>query len=92
MPTYQYRREDGSIFEYFQGMNDEKLQKCPETGQKVVRLIGKGEESIVHGGTRSKGLDAYRKNPHLTTLSHYQKKIDRNSEKAREMRAKHFGE
>ncbi len=49
MPTYEYRREDGTIFEYRQGINDEPLKTCPETGQKVTRMISGG------GGVLYKG-------------------------------------
>lgn len=50
MPTYQYKREDGSIFEVFQGMNDAALTHCPETGQKVQRVIT-GGGGVVYKGT-----------------------------------------
>lgn len=39
MPTYQYRREDGTEFEVFQSMKDAPLQTCPDTGQQVQRVI-----------------------------------------------------
>jgi putative FmdB family regulatory protein len=39
MPTYVYRREDGTKFEYKQSITDDPLEKCPETGQDVERLI-----------------------------------------------------
>lgn len=49
MPTYEYRREDGSIFEIRQGINDKPLEKCPDTGQKVIRLISGGGGVVYKG-------------------------------------------
>lgn len=53
MPTYEYRREDGSTFEVFQNINDEPLTHCPETGQEVKRVISGG------GGVVYKGSGFY---------------------------------
>jgi predicted nucleic acid-binding Zn ribbon protein len=39
MPTYVYRREDGSTFEIEQRISEPALTEDPETGQKVVRVI-----------------------------------------------------
>ncbi len=39
MPTYVYRREDGSTFEVQQRITDDPLKIDPETGQKVERII-----------------------------------------------------
>lgn len=50
MPTYEYKREDGSMFEIFQGINDSALETCPETGQKVKRMIS-GGGGVVYKGT-----------------------------------------
>ncbi len=50
MPTYEYKREDGTIFEFFQGMNDEPLTTCPDTGQPVTRIIS-GGGGVVYKGT-----------------------------------------
>lgn len=49
MPTYEYKREDGTTFEVWQGINDEPLEKCPETGQKVRRLISGGGGVVYKG-------------------------------------------
>ncbi len=49
MPTYEYKREDGTTFEIFQGINDQPLKKCPETGQKVKRLITGGGGVVYKG-------------------------------------------
>ena len=39
MPTYVYRREDGSTFEVQQRITENALDVDPETGQKVQRVI-----------------------------------------------------
>ncbi len=49
MPTYEYKREDGTTFEIFQGINDEPLEECPETGQKVKRVISGGGGVVYKG-------------------------------------------
>jgi putative FmdB family regulatory protein len=42
MPTYVYRREDGTQFEVFQNITDAPLTEDPETGQPVRRVITGG--------------------------------------------------
>ena len=42
MPTYVYRREDGTKFEVRQSIKDDPLDKCPDTGQDVKRVISGG--------------------------------------------------
>lgn len=49
MPTYEYRREDGSTFDYFQKMSDTPLEVCPDTGQKVYRVITGGSGVVYKG-------------------------------------------
>jgi len=39
MPTYVYRREDGTTFEIQQRITEAPLEVDPETGQKVTRVI-----------------------------------------------------
>ncbi len=39
MPTYAYRREDGTTFEIQQKITEAPLDECPETGQSVERII-----------------------------------------------------
>jgi putative regulatory protein, FmdB family len=39
MPTYTYRRDDGTTFETQQKITDDPLDECPETGQSVERII-----------------------------------------------------
>ncbi|CAN5185115.1 hypothetical protein BH23BAC3_BH23BAC3_08250 [soil metagenome] len=50
MPTYEYRREDGSTFELFQSMSDDALTICPTTGQPVKRIIS-GGTGVLYKGT-----------------------------------------
>ena len=50
MPTYEYQCEQcGARFELFQNMNDDPVEKCPECGGKVQRLIGAGAGIIFKG-------------------------------------------
>ncbi len=49
MPTYEYKREDGSVFEIMQNMSDEPLTECPTTGQKVKRVITGGGGVVYKG-------------------------------------------
>lgn len=49
MPTYEYKREDGTTFEIMQRITDDALELCPTTGQKVKRLIGGGAGLIFKG-------------------------------------------
>lgn len=49
MPTYEYQREDGTTFEMLQGINEDPLETCPETGQKVKRLISGGTGLVFKG-------------------------------------------
>ena len=37
--TYTYKRDDGTIFEAEQRITAPALKTCPDTGQKVVRII-----------------------------------------------------
>lgn len=49
MPTYEYKREDGTTFEIRQSINDDPLEKCPDTGQKVKRVISGGGGVVYKG-------------------------------------------
>ena len=42
MPTYEYRRPDGTTFEVFQRISDAPLTEDPETGAPVSRVISGG--------------------------------------------------
>ena len=50
MPTYVYRREDGSTFEIDQRITEDALTTCPETGQKVERIIT-GSAGLIFKGS-----------------------------------------
>lgn len=50
MPTYEYKREDGSVFEITQSINEDPLKTCPTTGQPVTRIIS-GGGGVVYKGT-----------------------------------------
>jgi putative FmdB family regulatory protein len=39
MPIYEYKRPDGSTFEVLQGFTDEPLERDPETGVPVERVL-----------------------------------------------------
>lgn len=49
MPTYVYRREDGTKFEIKQRITEDPLEKCPETGQPVERIIA-GSAGLIFKG------------------------------------------
>jgi len=49
MPTYSYKREDGSVFDIMQRMSDAALTICPETGQTVRRIISGGAGVVYKG-------------------------------------------
>ncbi len=49
MPTYVYRREDGSTFEVEQRITEDPLEACPTTGQPVARVISGGTGLIFKG-------------------------------------------
>lgn len=50
MPTYVYRREDGSVFEIQQRITEDPLTVCPETGQPVRRVIS-GNAGLIFKGS-----------------------------------------
>ncbi|MFK7844915.1 MAG: FmdB family zinc ribbon protein [Rhodothermales bacterium] len=49
MPTYTYKREDGSIFEFDQRITEDAIKVCPTTGQKVKRIISGGAGLVFKG-------------------------------------------
>lgn len=49
MPTYKYKREDGTTFTHRQPISDDPLEECPVTGQAVERVIG-GAPSVQFKG------------------------------------------
>lgn len=53
MPTYAYRREDGTTFETQQRITEDPLEECPETGQSVERIIAGSPGIITDSGPDS---------------------------------------
>jgi putative FmdB family regulatory protein len=53
MPTYEYRREDGTTFTVQQSISADALKECPETGQSVERLISGGGGVLVDSPSAS---------------------------------------
>lgn len=49
MPTYDYKRADGTVFEASQSITAEPLTECPTTGQPVKRVISGGTGFILKG-------------------------------------------
>lgn len=49
MPTYVYRRRDGTTFEVIQRITDDALHTCPTTQQSVRRVISGGTGLIFKG-------------------------------------------
>jgi len=49
MPTYEYKRADGTVFEIFQPITADPLEECPTTGQPVQRMISGGTGFILKG-------------------------------------------
>lgn len=64
MPTYVYRREDGTTFEVVQRITEDALTVDPETGQRVERvitgagLIFKGDGFYITDYARKSGGDS----------------------------------
>lgn len=52
MPTYAYRREDGTTFTTKQRITEDALEECPETGQAVERIIT-GQPGVILDGDKS---------------------------------------
>lgn len=50
MPTYIYRRDDGTTFEVQQRITEDPLEVCPETGQAVKRVIS-GNAGLIFKGS-----------------------------------------
>lgn len=57
MPTYAYRREDGTTFETQQRITEDPLEECPETGQSVERIITGSPGIITDSSPSSVDLD-----------------------------------
>lgn len=52
MPTYEYRREDGTTFKTKQRITEDSLEECPDTGQAVERIIT-GQPGVILDGDSS---------------------------------------
>ena len=50
MPTYVYRRADGTEFEIQQRITEAPLSVCPDTGQAVKRVIS-GNAGLIFKGS-----------------------------------------
>ena len=78
MPTYTYKREDGTTFDLQQKISADALTTCPTTGQTVKRVITGG------GGVVYKGDGWYvtdYKNKGTNPASSSPSATDRNSSK-----------
>lgn len=60
MPTYVYRREDGTTFETQQRITEDPLKECPETGQSVERVITDSSGIITDSPSETKDEGAGR--------------------------------
>ena len=49
MPTYTYKREDGTTFDLQQKISADALTTCPTTGQTVKRVITGGGGVVYKG-------------------------------------------
>ena len=49
MPTYTYKREDGTTFDLQQKISADALTTCPSTGQAVKRVITGGGGVVYKG-------------------------------------------
>ena len=49
MPTYVYRRADGTRFEHQQRITEDALATCPTTGQAVTRVPSAGAGLVFKG-------------------------------------------
>jgi putative FmdB family regulatory protein len=74
MPTYEYEcLSCGHNFEASQKMTDKHINKCPECGKKVRRLIGSGA-GIIFKGSGFYATD-YRKQPKSKDPKESQKNV-----------------
>lgn len=72
MPTYEYRRKDGTTFEVVQPMSEDALTECPTTGQPVKRIIS-GGGGVVYKGNGFYVTDYKNKNKSNGTESNKEK-------------------
>lgn len=81
MPTYVYRREDGSTFEIQQRISEDALTACPTTGQPVKRIIS-ANTGLIFKGSGFYLTDYARKNGSDSSDSSDAKAGSTSSEKA----------
>lgn len=78
MPTYEYKRQDGTTFDILQKMSEDPLEVCPTTGQKVKRVVSGG------GGVVYKGegwyVTDYKNGGKKTSTDNSEKSTDKNKE------------
>lgn len=83
MPTYTYKREDGTVFDYVQRMSDDSLTVCPTTNQKVTKVFHAPE--LVTTDTRRKGINQRKRNNaeqhYYTSLPEYKDKVEEYKDK-----------
>lgn len=90
MPTYEYQRSDGTIFDCRQSINDNPLTVCPTTGLPVRRrFCFNPDNAFLKGmdwpGKMSESNDRARKNEEkiksgkrlTTTLDDYKPDLER---------------
>jgi hypothetical protein len=97
VPTYIYRREDGTEFDYVQRMNDDPLMSCPETGQSVKRIITGGAGPLLPrlktvryrdgNMVTSQLAKKLEVDPFYVTLEDKREKLKKNVEKAKQQNA-----
>jgi len=49
MPTYDYRCDNGHVFEVFHGIKDDSPRHCPECGAAASRVPGGGSGLLFRG-------------------------------------------
>ena len=78
MPRYEYKREDGSVFDVYQTMDEPHLTICPTTGQSVkklffvsgIRTTDTGRKKTDHNERKAGEQNLY------TSMGYYKEKIE----------------
>jgi len=86
MPTYEYRRPDGSTFEAFQKISEDALTHDPETGVPVQRVIS-GGAGLQFKGDGFYHTDYVRKSGERSSAEKATKKAEAAETKASEPKA-----
>ncbi|MFH1874105.1 MAG: zinc ribbon domain-containing protein [Pseudomonadota bacterium] len=59
MPTYEYHcKKCAKTFEFFQKITEKPLDKCPDCGNKIKRLISGGAFALKGGGWYKDGYSS----------------------------------